>query len=128
MEKNKYHLSARETDILYVLWESDRPLLASEIAEANEKLKLPTVHTTLKRMLDKNIVIVADFVKSGNVFGRRYAPTLSMQEFELNKLSNTTSHLMSTLHNHKDDKLILAELDHLEQMIKEQREKILNNK
>ena len=55
MEKNRnrYNLSVREIDILYVLWKADRPLLASEIVEADEKLKLPTVHTTLKRMLDK---------------------------------------------------------------------------
>ena len=127
MEKNRnrYNLSVREIDILYVLWKADRPLLASEIVEADEKLKLPTVHTTLKRMLDKKVIEVADFVKSGNVFGRRYSPTLSMQEFELNKLSVTTSDLVSNLNNYQNDNLILAELDNLEQIIKEQREKIL---
>ena len=42
MEKNRnrYNLSVREIDILYVLWKADRPLLASEIVEADEKLKI----------------------------------------------------------------------------------------
>ena len=48
-----------------------------------------------------------------------------MQEFELNKLSVTTSDLVSNLNNYQNDNLILAELDNLEQIIKEQREKIL---
>lgn len=130
MEKNrnKFNLSVREIDILYVLWKADRPLLASEIAESSEKLKLSTVHTTLTRMLKKNVVEVADFIKSGNVFGRRYTPTLSLQEFELNKLSATTSSLMSALPNNADEAFILKELDNLEQMIKKQREKILKRK
>lgn len=126
--RNKFNLSVREIDILYVLWKAGRPLLASEIAEADEKLKLATVHTTLTRMLKKNVVEVADFIKSGNVFGRRYTPTLSLREFELNKLSATTTNLVSTLSDNADDDFILKELDRLEQMIKKQREEILKRK
>ncbi len=127
MEKNrnKYNLSVREIDILYALWKAERPLLASEISEADEKLKLATVHTTLKRMLDKKVIEVADFVKSGNVFGRRYTPTITLQEFELNKLSSATSSLVSALPDNANNNFILEELNNLEQIIKEQKEKIL---
>ena len=79
---NGYSISSREMDILHILWAADRPLLASEIMDANEELKLATVHTTLTRMLKKNLITVADFVRSGNVFGRRYKPLISRQEFE----------------------------------------------
>lgn len=44
-------LNEREIEILYILWNAQKPLLASEIA--NEEITLPTVHTTLKRMLKK---------------------------------------------------------------------------
>ena len=90
MEKktNKYNLPERETEILYALWNAGRPLLASEIADVDEDLKIATVHTTLKRMLKKHLIEVVDFAKSGNVFGRCYQPTISLEEFELNKLSN----------------------------------------
>lgn len=69
MEKktNKYNLPERETEILYALWNAGRPLLASEIADVDEDLKIATVHTTLKRMLKKHLIEVVDFAKSGNV-------------------------------------------------------------
>ncbi len=76
-------------------------------------------------MLDKKIIKVADFVKSGNVFGRRYMPTITLQEFELNKLSATTSSLVSALPDNANNDFILEELDNLEQIIREQREKLL---
>ena len=51
--KSQYQLTPREIDILYTIWDADRPLMASEMA--SEELKLATVHTTLKRMLRKNL-------------------------------------------------------------------------
>lgn len=79
---NGYNISSREMDILQILWAADRPLLASEIMDANKELKLATVHTTLTRMLEKKFIVVADFVRSGNVFGRRYKPIVSLQKLE----------------------------------------------
>ena len=66
--KSQYQLTPREIDILYTIWDADRPLMASEMA--SEELTLATVHTTLKRMLGKNLLDVVDFAKSGHVFGR----------------------------------------------------------
>ena len=67
-KKNKYDLPEREVEILYTLWDAGRPLLASEMADEGEELKLATVHTTLKRMLKKGLIEVVDFAKSGNVY------------------------------------------------------------
>lgn len=134
-EKNEFYLPEREVDILYVMWNAGRPLMASEITEANEELKLATVHTTLKRMLKKNLIEVVDFAKSGNVFGRCYQPTLSLREFELGKISSefknkksmdiTASNLVAALLNDKDRGTVQQELDKLEKMIQEKREEIL---
>lgn len=124
----EYSLAAREIDILHALWKAEKPLLASEIVQADPNLKLPTVHTALKRMLEKNIVEVTDFVKSGNVYGRRYAPTLSLKEFELNQLSINTSNLVASMPNDANDEFILKELDNLERIIKQQRDEILKRR
>lgn len=104
MEKktNKYNLPERETEILYALWNAGRPLLASEIADVDEDLKIATVHTTLKRMLKKHLIEVVDFAKSGNVFGRCYQPTISLEEFELNKLSNDFKRSNAKILQHQD--------------------------
>ena len=137
MEKGKkeFHLPEREVDILYAMWNAGRPLMASEITEVNEELKLATVHTTLKGMLKKNLIEVVDFAKSGNVFGRCYQPTLSLQEFELGKISSefknkkstdiTASNLVAALLRDEDNGTIQEELDKLEKMIQEKREEIL---
>ena len=128
----KFQVSERETDILYALWNAERPLMASEIA--NEELKLTTVHTTLKRMLAKNLVEVVDFAKSGNVFGRCYQPTISMMEFEMDKFASgfvkrnekevTITDLLEVLFQDADKETLMRELDDLEQLIKEMREEM----
>ena len=79
---NGCSVSPREMDIIHILWTAGEPLLASEIMESKDELKLATVHTTLTRMLKKNLITVAGFARSGNVFGRRYTPLVSRQEFE----------------------------------------------
>ena len=131
---NEYHLPEREVDILYVMWNAGRPLMASEITEADEELKLATVHTTLKRMLKKNLIEVVDFAKSGNVFGRCYQPTISIREFELGKISSefkniqckdiTASNLVAALLDEEDSGALEEELDELERIIQERRKEI----
>ena len=139
MEKkiSKYNLPERETEILYALWNAGRPLLASEIADVDEDLKIATVHTTLKRMLKKHLIEVVDFAKSGNVFGRCYQPTVTLKEFEMERLSSdfkkkqckdiTTSNFVAALLEEKDKHTAMEELNELEQMIQEQRERLLKN-
>ena len=137
-KKDVFDLPEREVDILYVLWNAGRPLLASEIAEAQDDLKLATVHTTLKRMLKKDLIEVVDFAKSGNVFGRCYKPTIDLKDFELKRFSNdfkkkqcrdiTASNLVAALLDDADSDSVLEELKDLEEMIKEQRERIMKKR
>ncbi len=130
MEKKKKEVrySSREVDILYILWNAGKPMLASEILAADEKLKPATVNTALKKMLEKELVVVADFVKSGNVYGRRYKPTITLKDFEMQKFSSTAADLVTALSRNTDTESVLEELDNLELIIKKQREKILKKK
>lgn len=137
MEKQmkEFNLPNREVEILYTMWNAGKPLLASEITEADGELKIATVHTTLKRMLKKNLIQVVDFAKSGNVFGRCYEPTISLKEFELSRLSNNlksrrskdinASNLVAALLEDEDSGSALEELDELERMIQEKREMLM---
>ena len=56
MEKKKKEVrySSREVDILYILWNAGKPMLASEILAADEKLKPATVNTALKKCWKRN--------------------------------------------------------------------------
>lgn len=103
--------------------------MASEIA--GEELALATVHTTLKRMMKKNVVEVKGFAKSGNVFARCYQPTVSLMEFELAAFSDayksmtcrdiTVTDLMKAYLDGLEGDTLLEELDGLERFIKEKR-------
>ncbi len=50
----KRQLSKRELDVMNVLWNSPKPLMASEIAQLNSALSINTVHTVLKPNLPIN--------------------------------------------------------------------------
>ena len=58
-KKKEVRFSSREVDILYILWNAGKPMLASEILAVDQKLKPATVNTALKKMLEKELVVVA---------------------------------------------------------------------
>lgn len=69
-----------EMRILKILWK-ESPLLASEIAEKDQELKIPTVQRLTQKMLKDGIIEVADIVQSGKVFARRYRPILTADDY-----------------------------------------------
>lgn len=79
--KNIKTFSKREKEIMDILWNSDEALTASEIISHNQELKMPTVQAVLKKLLNNNIVEVADIVYSGNVLSRTYHPCISADEY-----------------------------------------------
>ncbi len=75
----KERLPAAELDIMKVLWESDVPLRASEIAKklANEhSWKTPTVHKLLSRLEEKGFVS-ADRTS----YYHKFSPCVSESEY-----------------------------------------------
>lgn len=56
----KIKLSGRELDVMNVLWEAERPLVAREIADFDVDLNINTVRMMLKGLLSKNYIKVAE--------------------------------------------------------------------
>ena len=81
-------LTRRDLDVLSVLWDSERPLTASEIVAANPALNKNTVQPVLRKLLKNELVQVADIVYSGTVLSRSYIPSISRQELSLYRLSS----------------------------------------
>lgn len=51
-KKKKFpKLTSREIDILNILWENEKPLIASEIADARSDLTINTVQAVLRKLL-----------------------------------------------------------------------------
>jgi predicted transcriptional regulator len=105
-------LTNREADILRILWSADHPLIASEIANAEDTLTINTVQVVLKNLLRKKLIEIADIVYSGTVLSRSYRPTitakdLTVQQFvnDVQSLSNviSTPKLVATLLEHEEN-------------------------
>lgn len=123
-------LTGREVDVLRILWNVDRPMVASEIAKAEEGLTLNTVQAMLRKLLKKGCVEVADIVYSGNVLSRTYRPTISANEFAVMQVTEdyhkfpgiSMSSLFSALLQ-KDD-ITTEEIEAMEQLLNEYKRKL----
>lgn len=77
-----FNLTGREKDILSILWNSEKGLIASEIVKEQEGLTINTVQAILKKLLRRNLIKVDQIVYSGTVLSRSYVPALTEAEFE----------------------------------------------
>ncbi len=126
------NITNREKDILEVLWNSDTPLLASDITKLNPSLSISSVQLGLRNLLAKNIIEVADIIHSGTVLSRSYRPLISREEIISNEVINsfksldrtiTTKNIVTTLLKHeKNEADTIKELEKL----LEERKKQLN--
>lgn len=131
-KKINLKVTNREKDILEVLWNSDTPLLASDIPKLNPSLSISSVQLGLRNLLAKNIIEVADIIHSGTVLSRSYRPLVSREDFISNELINsfksldrtiTTKNIVTTLLKHeKNEADTIKELEKL----LEERKKQLN--
>ena len=55
MPKQKKVLTDREMDILNILWSSESPLIASEIANSDPSLTINTIQVVLRNLLKKKL-------------------------------------------------------------------------
>jgi len=81
-------MTAREEDIMNVLWNSPKALLAREIAEAGESLTVNTVQTILRKMLENHWIKVDTIVHSNTVLARTYVPMITQEEYLIAKVTS----------------------------------------
>ena len=93
-KKKKFpKLTSREVDIMNILWTSEKPLIASEIADCRPDLTINTVQAVLRKLLKYQLVEVADIVYSGTVLSRSYRPTITSEEFAVHEVTSDYLHL-----------------------------------
>lgn len=81
-------LTKREIDIMTILWNSPKAMIASEIASAEPTLTVNTVQAVLRKLLKNKLITVDSIVYNNTVLCRSYKPLLSEQDFALCKLSS----------------------------------------
>ncbi len=86
-EITDFSLTGREKDILSILWNAEKGMIASEIVKERDDLTINTVQAVLKKLLRRKLIEVDQIVYSGTVLSRSYKPAMSEPEFETRMLS-----------------------------------------
>ncbi len=75
-------LTKNEESILQLFWQLDRPLTRGEIIELtpNRQWTPASVHSFLNKMMDKGVIKVAGFERTGKRYGRTYCAVYTQQE------------------------------------------------
>lgn len=122
-------LTKSELEIMNVLWRADRPLSRSDIlALSTEKSwKDNSIHILLNGMLKKEAIVEAGFARSGKVWGRLYAPNVSIDEYYNENLFSQTSQkefplLFSAMVNRED--ITTDMIDELESILQKRRQEL----
>lgn len=127
MDKTLPKLKGREKDIMLIIWHSDHPLTASDIAATEEKLSINTVQPNLKKLVKKGYIKISGVTYRGTVLSRLYEALISPEHYaaiELQNMQNNTLNF-STFNflNYliKDD---IEVLDNLEEIIKRKKNQV----
>lgn len=115
----KKRFTKKQLDVMKVLWESDAPLIASDIVKKDDALNINTVQACLRSLIANHSIKVADIVYSGTVLTRSYTPVISRDEYFGSTCTDILgdgqkSALIASLIDAETD---LDELAHLEEMI-----------
>ena len=73
-------LSSRQFQVLNVLWNSDHPLLISEIVTYSS-IHISTVQMAIKKLEKLNYIEVAEITHSKNVLARTYRALITKEDY-----------------------------------------------
>lgn len=79
-------LTAREEQILKIIWNSSQPLTATDVSKTG-KLSVNTVQVVIRKLLKSGLIEVANVVYSGTVLCRSYTVTKRGSGLILNNFS-----------------------------------------
>lgn len=68
-------MNPRELDVLNILYQTEEPMMVTDIVKAGEGLTQSTVTAVLRTLLKKELVEVTGVTYSGKVLSRTYRPT-----------------------------------------------------
>ncbi|MCC8045934.1 MAG: BlaI/MecI/CopY family transcriptional regulator [Clostridiales bacterium] len=113
-------LTKSEREIMDLLWNTDRPLTATEIVNLTPERtwKKSYIHLLINSLIQKNLIKSETHVRTGRNFGRAFVAIDTREEFEIRQITSNSSFsqksvtaLISVLLESVDDPSILDELD-----------------
>ena len=137
MAYSKFYVTFSEMALLQILWDASRPLNRQEImAKAYENPEEPLFARTSFHLLanephKKGLLVPVDNMGIGRKNARRYAPTLSRNEFLALQVSSTENYspqdmpeIFAALMDYSKDADVGAILTGMEQLIQKKREQL----
>ncbi len=127
--RNPIQLSRREMEVMTLLWKSDTPYLASEIARISST-SINTVNVVLKNLLNAGMIEIADIVHSGTVLSRRYRPNVDPEVYTTELFIKQFKDISPKLPKTQIVSRLLEEdvdrktIDELEELVHQHREKL----
>lgn len=120
----KKRLTNKQMDVMNILWENDKPMAASEILKANEKLNINTIHACIRKLLEEEYVKVAYIDYSGNVMSRYFMPTVSKEKYFSESYKDIIGSKKLILTSLIETETNIEELEQLENLIRKKKEEL----
>lgn len=126
MVNMKKRFTKRQLEIMKILWDSEEPMIASDIVKKGDNLNINTVQACLRLLIAHNAIKIADIVYSGTVLTRSYTAIISKEDYlneecsELLSGQQTKSFIASLINAETN----LEELEELEKLIERKKEEL----
>lgn len=82
-------MTKTELKILRTLWDSDKAMCAAEILEANTDLKEITLRTTLKNMLNSELIRIDGITQRTKTFARTFTANVTPDQIYCKEFLNS---------------------------------------
>jgi len=121
-------LTKSEREIMDLLWNTDRPLTATEIVNLTPERtwKKSYIHLLINSLIQKDLIKSETHVRTGRNFGRAFVAVNTREGFEIRQITgsrnfsqNSVTALVSVLLESVTDPSVLDELEHILQEKKE---------
>ena len=104
MKNKKYHLTNKEYEIMKILWESEKPMLISDILLEADKVAENSLHPMIKNLINNGFIKVVGSMKVSKTTSGLYAPAITVDEYAAMQLEG----IMKTSNSKLDFKNVLA--------------------
>lgn len=115
-------LTKSEKEIMGLLWNTDRPLTATEIVSLTPERtwKKSYIHLLINSLIDKKMIRSETLVRTGRNFGRAFVATMSEENFFIRQITSgknfsqqSVPALVAALLEETDDPQVLSEIEKL---------------
>lgn len=123
-------LTKSEKEIMGLLWNTDRPLTATEIVNLTPERtwKKSYIHLLINSLIEKKLIKSESLVRTGRNFGRAFVATMTEEEFMILQITtgrnfspNSIPTLVSALLDATDDPELILKVD---EILKARKEKL----